>query len=295
MTNRLFKDNGFEPLFAYFILIFLFIGLSFYLFSRTEFAEYAYLLFSMALSGKLSETRRNEFLKFCFGDSKFKKIRILENQVLTFPFLLFLIYEQRFLTAAMLAILTTIVALTSFRTNHSFTLWTPFSKRPFEFTTGFRNTFYLLFAAYALTFIAVYVNNFNLGVFAMLLAFATTLGYYAKPENDYYIWIYNLNPKRFLFSKIKTAIRFSFWIAFPIALIIGIFFHQRIYVLPLFFLLGWAFLIGMIVSKYAAYPDELNLTQTILLMLCISLPPLLILLIPYLFRKSEHRLSSLLQ
>lgn len=294
MINRRFKDTGFEPLLAYIILIFVFIRLSVYLFYKTEFAEYVYLLFALTLTGKLSETRRNEFLKFCFGDSKLKKIRIIENLILTFPFLVFLIYEQRFLSASILIILTTILALASFRTNLTFTLWTPFSKRPFEFTTGFRNTFYLFLAAYALTFIAVFVNNFNLGVFAMLLVFATTLGYYTKPENEYYVWTYNLAPKQFLFSKIKTAMLFSFLIIFPILFTLGVFFQQNINVLSLFFLLGWAFLICMIVSKYAVFPDEMNLTQGILLALCLWFPPLLIVLIPYLFRKSENRLSSLL-
>ena len=63
----------------------------------------------------------------------------------------------------------------------------------------------------------------------------------------------------------------------------------------LFFLVGWAFLVCMIVSKYAAYPDELNLTQAILMSLCVWFPPLLIVLIPYLFFKSQNRLCSLLK
>lgn len=295
MINRMFKDTGFEPLLAYIILTLTFIGLSVYLFSKTEFAEYIYSLSALTLTGRLSETKRTEFLKLCFGDNKLKKIRITENLIITLPFLIFLIYKQQFLSASILVILTTILALASFRTTLNFTIPTPFSKKPFEFTTGFRNTFYLILVAYALTFIAVFVGNFNLGIFAMLLVFAVILTYYAKPEKEFYVWIYNLNAKHFLFSKIKTALLFSSFIALPIALILGVFFHQNIDVLLLFFLIGWAFLVCMIVSKYAAYPDELNITQGILLALCIWFPPLLIVLIPYLFRKSEIRLSSLLK
>jgi membrane protein YdbS with pleckstrin-like domain len=194
-----------------------------------------------------------------------------------------------------LFVLTTILALVNFRTTLNFTLWTPFSQRPFEFTTGFRNTFYLFFVAYALTVIAVSVNNFNLGVFAMLLVFATTLSYYTKPENEYYVWTYNVNAKEFLFSKIKTAIFFSTSLVLPIAIVIAIFYPQNIGILLLFFLVGWTFLISVIVSKYSAYPDEMNITQGILLALCIWLPPILVVLIPYLFKKSENRLSNLLK
>jgi len=295
MTNRRFKDTGFEPLIAYLILTVGFVGLSIYLFRKTEFAEYIFLLFALTLIGKLSETRRTEFLKICFGDTKLKKIRVTENLICSLPFLIFLIYKQLFLSALLLLVLATILALLNFRTTLNFTIWTPFSKRPFEFTTGFRNTFYLFFAAYALTAIAVSVNNFNLGVFAMLLVFATTLSYYAKPENEYYVWTYNVNAKEFLFSKIKTAMLFSSLLALPIAIVLSIFYYQNIGLLLLFFLVGWAFLISVIVSKYSAYPDEMNITQGILLALCLWFPPILIVLIPYLFKQSENRLSSLLK
>ncbi len=295
MINRRFKDTGFEPLLAYIILTLGFIGLSVYLFYKTEFAEYIYSLCALTIIGKLSESRRTEFLELCFGGRKVKKIRIIENLILTSPFLIFLTYKQLFVSTLILLILTTMLAIVNFRTTFNFTIPTPFSKKPFEFTTGFRNTFYLILAAYALTFTAVSVDNFNLGVFAMLLVFVITLSYYTKPENEYYVWIYNLNAKMFLIKKIKTALLFSSSLAFPIALIIAIYFHQNIGILLLFFLVGWAFLVCMIVSKYAAYPYELNIPQSVLFAFCIWFPPLLTVLIPYLFLKSENRLSRLLK
>lgn len=295
MTNRKFKDSGFNPLLAYFVLATLFVGLSIYLFQKTEFAKYIYLLFALTLIGKLSETRRTEFLKICYDNIQLKKIRITENLICSIPFFTFLLYKQLFVYTGLLLTLTTILALVNFQTTFKFTIWTPFSKRPFEFTTGFRNTFYVFFTAYALTIIAVLINNFNLGVFAMLLVFATTLSYYSMPENEYYVWIHNLKPKAFLFSKIKTALLFSSSIALPIAIILAIFNPQYIGLLSLFFLIGWAFLISVIVSKYAAYPDEMNITQGIFLALCIWFPPILIVLIPYLFKQSENRLVGLLK
>lgn len=295
MSNRRFKDTGFEPLFAYLILTVGFVGLSIYLFHKTEFAEYIYVLFALTLISNLSETRRTEFLKICFGDTKLKKIRATENLICSLPFLIFLFYKQLFLSALLLFILTTILALVNFRTTLNFTFWTPFSKSPFEFTTGFRNSFYLHFIAYSLTVISVSVNNFNLGVFAMLLVFATTLTYYTKPENEYYVWTYNVNAREFLFSKIKTALLFSTSLSLPIAIVIATFYPQNIDILSLFFLVGWAFLISVIVSKYSVYPNEINIVQGFLLALCIWFPPMLFVLIPYLFKKSENQLSSLLK
>lgn len=295
MINRRFKDAGFEPLLAYIILAAIFAALSAYLFYKTEFATYIYSLLALALAGKLSEIRRTEFIKLCFGDKKLQEIRIAENLIIAFPFLVFLVFKHQFLASIVLLILATLLALVNFRTELNFTIPTPFSKKPFEFSTGFRNTFYLVIGAYVLTVIAVSVNNFNLGIFAMLLMFAITLSYYSNPENEYYVWTYSLNPKMFLSQKIKTALRFSSFLALPIAIILAIFYQHSIGFILIFFLIGWAFLVCMIVTKYATYPDELNVGQAVLLSLCIGFPPLLIVLIPYLFFKSENRLSSLLK
>lgn len=295
MTNRRFTEAGVKPIFAYLILTIVFVLLSIYLFQKSKFAAYAYLLFALTLICKLSESGRNEFLKICFGNTKLKKIRITENFICTLPFLLFLIFKQHFIVAILLCLSSTIIALVNFKTNLPFTIWTPFSKRPFEFTIGFRNSFYLLFLAYALTVVAIVVNNFNLGAFSMLLVFITTLSYYTKTENEYYIWSFNLNAKDFLISKINAAIQFSTCLVLPITLVLSVFYPAQIFLLMLLFLVGWSFLIAVLLSKYASFPGEINITQAVFLALCIWFPPILIVVIPYLFKKSKNNLSSLLK
>lgn len=294
LTNRRIKDTGIEPILVYVILAFGFFWLSVYLFQKTEFAVYIYLLSVLTFTGRLSDARRTEFLKLCFGDTKLKKIRILENLTCSLPFIAFILYKQLFLYSLLLIVLTTVFALLDFRTKLNFAIWTPFSKRPFEFSTGFRNTFYLIFSAYALTWIAVFVNNFNLGVFSELLVFVTTLSYYTKPEDEYYVWNYSQNPQRFLFGKISTAILFSSLLALPVAFVLSVFFYPNIALVLLFFAIGWAFLIAIIVCKYSAYPAEMSLPHGILLALSLWFPPILIILIPYLFLQSEKQLSRLL-
>lgn len=295
MTNRRFKDSGLEPLIAYIILTIGFFGLSVYLFNKTAFAAYIYLLFALTVIGKLSSTRRTEFLKICFGGTTQKKIRITENLICAVPFLIFLLYKQQFISAGLLLPLAVILALVNFNSTLNFTIRTPFSKNPFEFTTGFRNTWYLFFTAYALAVVAVVVHNFNLGAFALLLVFAVTLTYYTVPENEFYVWIYKQKPGQFLFGKIKTALLFSSLLALPIALLLAVFFYQNAGWILLCILAGWAFVTAIIVSKYSAYPAELNIPQGIFLALCVWFPPVLLVLIPYLFIKSEKQLSRLLK
>ena len=295
MINRKFKDAGVEPLLAYIILLIGFFGLSFFLFYTSGFAAYIYLLIAFSLIGKLSETKRNEFLKLCFSNNNLKKIRIVENLIAAFPFLIVLGYKQLFFAGLTLIIITILLALVNFRTAINIVIPTPFYKKPFEFIVGFRNSFLIVLAAYGLSLIAVFVNNFNLGIFAMLLMFAITLSYYVKPEHEYYVWSHSLNALRFLFEKIRRAVIFSACLIFPIVMLLLTFFHQHSITLLLCYLAGFAFLTCMIVGKYAAYPDELNITQGILLSLGVWFPPLLIVLIPYLFYKSLNRLSPLLK
>jgi hypothetical protein len=294
LLSRRFADAGIAPAIAYAILPLVFIGFSLFLFYKTEYAPYIYMLLALSLTTHLSERRRNVFLKTCFGDAKLKQIRIIENLLIVSPFILFLLYKQLFPLAPGLLMLAMLLALVNLRTSVSMVIPTPFYKKPFEFTIGFRNTFYIFLAAYGLTAIAISVANFNLGIFALLLTFGITLTYYSKPEHPYYVWMHAHDAKGFLFMKIRTALLYVTILAVPIIIALGIGFPEHILILLGFIALGIAYLISMIVSKYAAYPDELNLPQGLLLALCIWLPPMLLIIIPLLFRKSTRRLSHLL-
>lgn len=294
LTKRKCQDAGIHPWLAYPLLLLLFSGFSFYLFYKTEYAAYIYILAALAITGKLSEIKRNDFLKICFGKTRAKQIRMAENLLVVFPFIAILLYKQLFLFALVLFIVSALLALVHFRTVVNITIPTPFYKRPFEFIVGFRNTFYVILGAYALTGIAIVVGNFNLGVFSLLLVFGTALTYYMKPELPYYVWIFGMSAREFLVTKIRTAILHVSYIGIPIVLMLFIFFPQHIAISLAFFLLGLAYLVCTIVSKYSAYPDELSISQGIMLALCIWLPPLLIIMIPFLFRKSQHRLRMLL-
>lgn len=295
MIFRKFQDAGIQPYLGFLLSTMVFAGVSIYLFFKTEFAEYIYLLIAMTYLSRLSETRRNEFLKICFGDRKLRKIRVMENLICAVPFLIFLLLKWHFAAAGLLMVLAISLALANFNTSLSFTLWTPFSKKPFEFTTGLRNTFYVFLLAYTLSAIATSVDNFNLGVFALFVVFATCLSFYTSPENEYYVWIHHVKASAFLINKIKTAVLFSTILALPIALILSIVFPQNIWILLICLVIGWAFLISIILSKYSIYPEEMNLPQGVLIAMCILFPPLLLVFIPYLFKKSESRLSSLLK
>jgi hypothetical protein len=295
LINRRLKDWGLHPAVGYLLSLLVFTGFSVFLFYKSELAAYIYVLFPIFFSFRLSEAKRNDFLKTCFSDTDYKAIRVVENLMIAFPFVVFLLYKQCFLMPAALIGIIVLSALGNLKTDFTWVIPTPFSKRPFEFTVGFRNTFYLFIASYCLMGIAVAVDNFNLGVFALIVIMATAWTYYVKPENDYYVWIYAMSPVRFLIDKMKTALLYSFLLSLPVLLLSGFFYRENAGILLLFFTGGYLFLMLMIVAKYAAYPEEINLPQAVLIILCFSFPPFLILVIPYLFYQSTRQLSLVLK
>jgi hypothetical protein len=175
-----------------------------------------------------------------------------------------------------------------------FTLPTPFFKRPFEFSVGFRNTFYLFIIAYLLTFIAIFYDNFNLGVFALLMVIVIPFSYYLTPENDYFVWIFNCSPKQFLLTKIKTGILYSSMLSFPIALVLGYRYFTNIEVILLSIFLGYFYLIAMVLAKYASYPNEIGFPEVTIIITSLFFPPMLFAIIPYFFIRSTKRLTSIL-
>ena len=218
----------------------------------------------------------------------------MENLIIVLPFAIFLICKHQFYLTALLIAITVLIALLNFKTTYNFTIPTPFYKKPFEFTVGFRNTFFMFFIAYGLTIIAVVVDNFNLGIFSLLLIFLTILGYYLKPENEYFVWSYSFTPAKFLFEKIKTAFLFSLYLCLPVLFLLSIFYFEQVGILLLCTLLGYLYLTTLILAKYSAYPDEINLIQAIIMVICL-IPPMLIIAIPFFFSKSVNQLKEFLK
>jgi hypothetical protein len=294
MTNRKLKDFGVEPLLGYMVVLVAFIGFSMFLFYKTEFAQYIYTLVSLTFTSKLSEHKRNDFLKLCFNNKHYKLVRITENLLTSLPFAVFLIYKQIFISSIILILVSLVFALSSFKASLNFTIPTPFYKRPFEFTVGFRNTFYIFLLAYALTFIAIYVDNFNLGVFSILLIFLTVLSFYAQPENEYFVWSYKLSPKQFIIEKVKTALVFTAILCLPIVLSLCVFYYENIYAIVIFYAIGCLFLVTVIFAKYGAYPNEINFPEGIIIAISLSFPPLLFIFAPYFYLKAKSQLQQYL-
>jgi hypothetical protein len=294
MINRKMIDFGIPLLIGYTLLPFVFILLSNYLFEKTEFANYVYGLFALSFVSKLSEPKRNDFLKSIFNKGKYTKLRVIENFTYCFPFTLFLIYKNLFAFTVILNLFVILITIFNFSTNLNVTIPTPFGKKPFEFTVGFRKTFYVFPIAYFLTYISVSVGNFNLGVFSMLLIGLTCFSYYSKIENEYFVWNFNLSAKEFLIEKTKTCLFFFTLLSLPIIIVLSISFFKEIDILIVFLLLCYAYLTTIIFAKYSSFPNEMNMSQGILIAISLMFPPILLIFIPLFYSQSIKKLNTIL-
>lgn len=294
ITNRKIKDTGLHPIIGYLLGLIAFFIISEQIFTHTNFAKYMVILTCISLQFKLSEKNRSDFLLSTFGDQSKIKIRLIENFILCLPFVSILLYKSFLFESSILFLCSLVLALFSYQSNFNLTIPTPFSKRPFEFSTGFRKTFFIFFIAYLLTIIAIRVNNLNLGIFAFLLIFLTSMSYYQKPEEKYYVWIHAQKPNIFLKNKIFNAFKNASLTIAPILITLIIFYPTDIELILFFFIMGLLFLCSAILAKYSVYPDQINIPEGILIAFCLYFPPLLLAIIPFFYSKSSTKLKFLL-
>ena len=295
LINRHLREKWLPPAVSYPLFATAFWGFSLYLFHKTDFAEYIYVLAYLFSISQLSGKRRNDFLKICFKYKDYKGIRVLENLAAALPFIAVLLYKLCFISAAIVFVLGAVLSNVSAPEKFSIVIPTPFSKRPYEFLVGFRNSFYIIAIAYILTIIAVRVDNFALGAFSLLLVLLIAASYSAQPENSYYVWQFAMSPAHFLFYKIKTSLWYSFLLCYPVFLILSVFYFRRAGVLLVVFIFGFAFLSTVILAKYSTYPAEIGLETGLILCFCLIFPVLMLIAIPYFFQKSRKKLSVILK
>jgi hypothetical protein len=295
MLNRQLIEWGIEPLIGYLVGIVVFVGISIKLFESTQYAEYLYVFFALSLVIRLSEVSRNEFLKLCYPKKEYEKLRVVENVVVATPFIVLLLFQGKIWSSVLLLLSTCLLTVFDFKSKFNFTLPTPFYKHPFEFTIGFRTNFFLFIIAYFLMVMALIVPNFNLGIFSLILVSLVCLNYYINSESEFYVWIFSMTPKEFISYKLKNIIQYSTLLYLPITIGLSVFFPEKIDVILGFQCLGYLFVFTAMLAKYSVFPEKLGLRLGIVLALTLWLPPLLLLIIPYLYIQSIKKLKEILQ
>jgi hypothetical protein len=294
IINRITRDFGLPLVLCYLFLLITFFGGSFYLFSKTEHASYLYLVLATFLLFLLSHKKRNEFLYSCFTKKEYQNIRFIENCLTNLPFSLFLAYKSEWISILILLLLALFLSRFSIKKKLSLTLPTPFSKRPFEFSIGFRRTILFIILAYFLTIMGVLVNNLNLALFGTIALLFIVLSYFSQPEDEFFIWIYNSSPKTFLFQKIRTSLVYGSSLVLPNMLILSITNPKTLPVLGVIWLILLISIVILILAKYAAYPNVIELPQAVNILISVMFPILFLWTIPLFYKQAKEKLTPFL-
>lgn len=261
------------------------------LFYKTKSAPFIYCFIGLSALLPLNNTDRNDFLFTVFQKADWYKIRFIENLMIILPFTVYLIIKSHIALALILVILSIFLSLIKSMYISRFTLATPFGKQPFEFAIGFRKTFLLILFYYFLSTMAIVYENFNLGIFSLIITMLTTLSFYSQIEPDHYLSIYNLDPKAFLFHKISIGVKQLLVLVMPMFLVVVFTFPNQLLVLILFGVLGIGCITMMILAKYNAYPKQIDLLVALLITFSMAIPFIMIFTIPYLYKKSVNNLQ----
>lgn len=295
ILNRHIAEAGISTILAWALIALTFVGGSVFLFANYKYAQYAYLMPPVFFCGRLSEFKRREFLKTCYGVNQSTKIRLIENLIISVPFMVFLAVFQHFLVVFLLVFIVSVLSYSEIKGNFRFVMPTPFQKKPFEFVIGFRSSFYIIFLTIALSIIAAVVDNLNLGLFGLAVGFLTTLSYYSRVEDLTYVWAHSKTPERFLFEKIKTALWFNILLHLPTTLILSYFFFDNIFIILVLWGVASLSILYAIVIKYASFPKQLGVKEAVIISICVMFPPLIIVAVPFYYFQSLKSLSKVLR
>jgi hypothetical protein len=289
--HRWMLDAGLPVWLGYVLGSVLFVFGSFLLFQKTEYAAVIYTLIAVQLCLALGEVNRTTFLKIHYSESLYLWLRRVENSLVAFPFALFLLAKGYPLFAVMVGGAAFLLASLAFRQRWSWVLPTPFSRRPFEFSMGFRGTWHLILLAYFLVGMAVWVGNFNLGIAALLFLFLVFSGYYTWQEPIIYVWYHRGTPINFLQRKAVEAWMHATVGVIPLVAALVFVFPEKGIIVLLALLLGYVLVGTMLLAKYAAYPASIGLKQGILIALGLYPPILLLLVAIYFYRVAKKQLN----
>jgi hypothetical protein len=293
--KRNLREAGFNPNLVAISIFILFVFLSHSFFEKIKYPQYIYPIIALGILNILGNVKRNEFIKNVFPISSYRKIRCLENLIVATPFFLFLVFKQEYISAIGIYLLGFGLSFLNKINSFGLVIPTPFHKRPFEFIAGFRKTFPLFILTYMLTFIAIKVDNFNLGIFALIVASLICMKFYTSSENLFYVWIHSSSPSLFLKNKIKVACIHSFILSFPIVISLLLFNLEKAHFVLIFEVLGLLFITTSLLGKYAYFPAKENINQSVILAFSMLFPPLFLIIIPYLYSRSKQKLAKILK
>lgn len=291
--SRTFSEAGMPVFLGIPLLFLLFLGGSHYLFLKLEVARFVYTGIGLYLVGGLHSNTHRRFLRSIFPDNNHYKIRMVENLLVGLPFSLYLGFAGYPIWGAGLAVSVLLFVFIPALPSTGKVLPTPFKKVPFENIRGFRMQIGLIVLAYFVCIQGMRVDNFNLSIAMPGFIFLLVMGFYYYQEKPYFVWIYHYQPGQFLQHKIKNACLAAFALNMPLILALLIVWPGQYGIILGMQIVGFMYLAGFVVARYAAFPKEMGVPQGLLFALSVTFPPMLPVVVYIFYKKARKQLKAL--
>lgn len=293
--KRWLTHIGLNPYTGLVIRLIIYVVISEYLFYSTAYAYLIYTLLAFSLLIQLSNAQRNDQLKNIFLPRQYRLLRLAENVIVAFPFILYLTFKKELVAALVVLILSTILVFYSSKIYWQKVVPTPFRKYPYEGIKGFRKNIITIAFAYFILSKGIQVDNYNLGLSGLILTTLICMSFYLKPEPVFYVWIHTKQTNRFLIRKAINALLYlSILYALPFtALVIA--FPDKWTISVLIYIVSCIWMGNTILAKYSAFPNEIHLPQAILFSLSIILAPMILVTFWLFYVQSLKKLKPILK
>ncbi len=297
------KEVGYFISLIAFAISFLFFYLAVSNISLLPNSHIALALFIFLIFYAIDQNRKDiVFLKTL--TNRYKILLLFEYTLLSIPFFCFLIVTEKY---RVIPIFYMLIALNTFlpryklktiRLNMSSLIY---PKDAFEWLSGLQRVWLWIFLNIVFIVVLIILANKIAILFAFTIFLITTATFYDLLENKYWIWVYPLSAKNFLFKKIKHIFKvgFGFWF------IASILFLSIVGNLPLYALIILAYfttISNICLIKYAYYQVALGVKIFQIIIIALGLAtytnPIFVIvqifLFCYLFIKARNNLKLIL-
>lgn len=275
------------------MIVALFIGLTELAYYRSNYAHYIIPFLPLAFQNGLKDLSRKEWITINFGTVNRLKIYLIEHLTIALPFSISLLVHHFFLTALLTLCLSLIHSFYFPKKRLTVVFKTPFKNTHFEGIEGFRTYLLLYIFVSGCLFFSLTISNFNLSLVVFVAQFLIILLYNNKKEPEFHVWNFAKTPSQFLFMKLKNTL-ISCFIFLPSLFIFIYFYAEKTWIILLLLLVILTGLLVVQLAKYARYPTEIGITDSVLFALCFSFPPLLLILGVYYFYLAKKNLHGFL-
>ncbi|UXP32019.1 hypothetical protein N6H18_16880 [Reichenbachiella agarivorans] len=292
-ANRYIREAGIHPLIIYTVLMAVFSFASLALLRQLEHGALIYA--GMAIGVARIISLDESVLINWVSKGVFVWIRFFTKLALILPFVVFLIVFQGYWEIGLLLISVFFLSIVQVHPIvNSTVIPTPFGRRPFEFILGFRRSFPVLIVCFTLSCISVYVANFNLGLFALVVILLTLIGFYSFSEHNFYVWNFNGSAQRYLTQKLQFLMINTLALVAPLCLVLIIGYPEMYMIIVAVIVLGLLYIAEVMLIKYAYLHRGMDVLKGLLLAFSLLMPPLLLAIMPLMYIKALKNVTSTL-